>query len=195
MKSPIHTLRRVQSGGFSLVEVLIAMVILMIGLLALLGLFTQAVSSVQYAQEDLIAKQKAREILESIYAARNDSQFSFDCTGAPLCLQNVSNGGPFADGMQPMLDFKNGDGVAGTPDDGPAIDSYILPGPDGVLGTADDVTVQLTNYQRQIQITPIVDAAGNVNPDLRQITVTVRVQTPGRGNRDYQVGGYISRYR
>jgi type II secretory pathway pseudopilin PulG len=195
MKNPIQVPGRKPEQGFSLVEVLIAMVILMIGLLALLGLFTQAVSSVQYAQEDLIAKQKAREILESIYAARNDSAFSFDCTGAPLCLQNVSNGGPFADGMQPMLDFKNGDGVAGTPDDGPGFDSYVLPGPNGILGDADDVTVQLSNYQRQIQISPLLDASGNVNPDLRQITVTVRVLTPSRGARDYQVGGYISRYR
>jgi hypothetical protein len=69
-----------------------------------------------------------------------------------------------------------------------------LPGPDGVLGTGDDVTLPLVNYQRQILITNVLNADSSINPDLRRIAVTVRVTSPGRAQRDYVVTGFISRF-
>ena len=42
-----------------------------IGLVSLLALFSQAVVTMFLVQEDLIAKQKTREALESIFTARN----------------------------------------------------------------------------------------------------------------------------
>jgi len=153
--------------GFSLLEVLIAMSVLSIGLLALLGLFTVAVGSVQHAQEDLIAKQKAREVLEGVYTARNDSSVSFDQ------IQNVSNGGIFEDGFQGME----------------------TAGPDGVVGTGDDGSIEtingvaMTNFQRKIEVVPVPGS-----PDLRQVTVTIRCFTAG-APRDYSVSGYVSKFR
>jgi hypothetical protein len=75
------------------------------------------------------------------------------------------------------------------------LDREILPGKDGILGTADDVIVPLSNFQRQILIQPLIDAAGNISPDIRQISVTVQVTSPGRGSRNYTVTGYISRFQ
>ena len=154
-------------AGFSLLEVLIAMAVLSIGLLALLGLFTVAVGAMQHAQEDLIAKQKAREVLEGIYTARNDSSISFDQ------IQNVSNGGIFEDDFQDMQ----------------------TAGPDGVVGTGDDGAIEtidgtpLTNFKRKIEIVSVPGSA-----DLRQVTVTIRCITATRP-RDYSVSGYVSRFR
>ena len=153
--------------GFSLLEVLIAMAVLAIGMLALLGLFTIAVGSVQHAQEDLIAKQKAREVLEGIYTARNDSSISWDQ------IQNVSNGGIFEDGFQDMQ----------------------TAGPDGIVGTGDDGAIEqingvsLTNFQRKIEIGPVPGSSS-----LRQVTVTIRCFSTG-APREYAVSGYISKFR
>jgi hypothetical protein len=70
----------------------------------------------------------------------------------------------------------------------------VYPGPDGVLGTADDRYISLSNYQREILIRPVLDSGGTAVPNIREIIVTVRVFTAGRGSRDYTVSGYISRY-
>ena len=175
------------SPGFSLIEVMFAAVILSVGLMALLAVFAQAVSATRYSREDLIAKQKAREVLESVYAARNDTSIAF------ADIQNVSNGGIFNDGFQPLY-LPGANGIVGTAQDTTTLDRTVLPGPDGKLGTADDVTVPLVNYRRQILITNITNPDGSTNPDLRRIAVTVRVTSPGRPLRDYVVTGFISRY-
>jgi prepilin-type N-terminal cleavage/methylation domain-containing protein len=175
------------SPGFSLIEVMFAVVILSVGLMALLAVFAQAVSAARYSREDLVAKQKAREALESVYAARNDTAIAFSD------IQNVSNSGIFNDGFQPLY-LPGANGIVGTAQDTTTLDRTVLPGPDGKLGTADDVTVPLVNYRRQILITNITNPDGSTNPDLRRLAVTVRVTSPGRPQHDYVVSGFISRY-
>ena len=66
------------SSGYSLLEVLLAMGVLVIGLLSLLAFFSQTIVNMYLTQEDLLAKLKARETLESIYTARNTQQITFD---------------------------------------------------------------------------------------------------------------------
>jgi hypothetical protein len=82
-----------------------------------------------------------------------------------------------------------------TAQDTTTLDTIRLPGPDGRLGTSDDVTVPLVNYQRQIVISNLTNADGSTNPDIRSIAVTVRIASPGRPTRDFVVTGYISRYQ
>ncbi len=179
---------KVNSRGFTLIEVIFSTVILSIGLLALLALFGRAVAVTQFAQEDQIAKQKAREALEGVYSARNDASLTFDS------IQNISNGGVFKDGFQPLY-LPGANGIVGTGQDTSTLDRTILPGPDGVLNTGDDKVIPLKNLARQILIEPVSNPDGSINPDLRKVTVTVRVTSPGRGARDYTVRGFISRYR
>ncbi len=179
--------RSKRSAGFSLVEVIIAVVILSVGLMALLAVFASAVSATKFSREDQIAKQKAREALEGVYSSRNDLSITF------ADIQNVTNGGIFNDGFQPLY-LPGPNGITGTAQDTTTLDTMNLPGPDGKLGTADDVTVPLVNFKRQIVISPITNADGSTNQDLRSIAVTVRIYSPGRGTRDYVVSGYISRY-
>ena len=166
--------------GFGMVEFLIATVVLLIGLLGVLSLFGYTLLAMRFGEQNLIAKQKAREAIESIFTARNTAQVAFDQ------IRNVANGGVFLDGLQ-SLKVPGADGLVGTADDG-AVETMVLSGNDGILGTSDDKTLTLNQFERQIAITTL-------NADLRQITVTLRY-SPSRGFvRNYQVTSYISRFR
>lgn len=179
--------RRSGSRGFSLVEVMIAMVVLAIGLLSILALFGYALASTQHAQEDLIAKQKARELLEAVYSARDDALITF----AQIQNNNVA-GGMFHTGFESLFRITPGtNGILATDTEGPTLD-YVL-APDPATGNLN-VQVPLSNYQRQIEILPTTDAGGNIRNDLRIIRVTVRVNANGGNFRNYVVTGYISSY-
>jgi hypothetical protein len=166
---------------------MIATVILVVGLTALAALFAQSLTALQYTRDDLVAKQKATQALEGVYSARNDASVGF------ALIQNQSAGGIFKDGFQPLF-LPGANGIVGTTSDTGTLDSEILPGPDGIVGNGDDVIVPLVNLQRQILIQPVINPDGSVSADLRQITVTIRVNS-SRRIRDYTVTGYISRYQ
>ena len=70
--------RKRPQQGFALLETLIAIVVLMIGLLAVLATFAMALSSTTSVQNDSIARQKAAEAVESIYTARQTGQLTFN---------------------------------------------------------------------------------------------------------------------
>lgn len=179
------------SAGFSLVEVMIAMVVLAVGLLSILGMFAFAMTVMQDAQNDLIAREKAKDALENVFSARDTGQITFNQ------IQNSSTPpGIFDPNPQPIY-VTRGDGLINSSDyiaTGGVYETVTLPGPDGILGTADDIQVPLSNFSRTITISPVKDAGGGINPDLRQIAVTVQYQGERVGKRQYTTTGYISRY-
>jgi len=167
------------------------MAILTIGLVSLAGVFGLAMASTQESQEDMIAKQMANEVVESIVTARNTAQLSWDS------IQNTSDGGIFLNGFQKAY-MPAGDGILGTADDvtGAQYVTITEPGPDGIYGTSDDISLPLSNYQRQIQIQPVTDANGNVVASLRAINVTIQYNTPRtRVPKTYVLSSFISQYR
>lgn len=170
--------------GFALLETIIAIVVLMIGLLAVLATFALAVGNTSTVQYDSVARQKAAEAMESIFTARQTSQLTFDQ------IQNVGTGtGIFTVGFTPMTD-PGPDGLDGTSDDVPAA-PIRLPGASGAItGTSQDVLVDLGQFSRQVQIANVPS-----NPNVRQITVTVRYPVPQGWFRSYQVQALISSYR
>jgi hypothetical protein len=133
-------------------------------------------------------KTKARESLEAVYSARNDATIGF------AGIQNVSNGGIFLDGFQPLF-LAGANGIVGTQGQSGVLDRQILPGPDGILGTADDEIIPLINFQRQILITPLIDSTGNVGPEHPPNQRDRAVTSPGRAACNYTVTGYISRFQ
>jgi type IV pilus modification protein PilV len=164
--------------GFSLIEVMIAIVITTVGLLGLMATFATAIKATSSAQEDLIARHKALDALESIYTARNSQQIPF------ASINNTASGGIFRSGPQQML-CAGPDGLVGTGDDVPCtnpntgaacpggVECLVLPGPDGVLGTADDLTYSLGSFTRTITFNPVLLPTGQVNTNLIAVTIAI----------------------
>ena len=178
--------------GYSLLEVTMAIFVTTVGMVSLLALFSQSVVTMFLVQEDLVAKQKAREIMESIYTARSTRDLTFDS------IQNVPAPGVFLSGFQPLLQANPvsgvGDGLVGTADDG-TVETLQDPGDDGQLGTGDDVTRALTNFERKIEITPVPLLGGGDYSDLRKLSVTVRYTSSQGWQRAFEVSSFFSRYR
>ena len=169
------------SKGFTLIEVMVATVVIVIALVSLLTLFAYSVATMALTEDLLIGKEKAREALESIFTARNTQQITFNE------IQNVvpSQPGIFLNGYQ-QLKTAGDDGLIGTADDG-AVETYTLPGE----------VIELNQFEREIQIDPVfyADAPAVVDPDVRRVTIRIRFPTPLGGQRIFELGSYISRFR
>src|SRR5215210_6952079 len=132
--------RRHADAGFSLVEVIIAMGILATGLLSLAGVFTLGMRHLAGSSYNLIAREKAREAVESVHTARDTRVITWNQ------IRNVSAGGVFLNGAQ-ELRLAGVDGLINTADDAVApVEVMIATGPDNRLGTADDVSTPLNAF-------------------------------------------------
>jgi prepilin-type N-terminal cleavage/methylation domain-containing protein len=188
---------RVNKGerGMTLVEVLIASLLLTVGLLAACLTFGAGLVSMHISKQQLTAKQKAREALESVFTARNTQNIVFNQ------IRNVSDtttfvppvAGIFIDGWQAIRGV-GADGIASTADDATEpIETITLSGPDNLDGTADDEIRPLTNFQRRVVISNVTLANGNPDPDVRQIVVEVRYVLNGIW-RTVRVSSLVSRF-
>ncbi len=154
-------------AGFTYIDVMIAIVILTVGILALLSAITGAVFQSKAQEQQLNAKQIATSTMESIMSVKE--------TADPLrrlgwnAIGNVGsnpdaggvNRGIFLTGVQPIT---------------------IDAGPDEVLGTADDTGAAVAGLQRQIVITdqcdpdrpsPNCTTPGDFAVRIRLVQVTV----------------------
>lgn len=180
---------RRNDGGFSLLEAMVAIVVLTFGVLSLAGVYAKGLSIAHMTQWDYIAQKKAEEAVETIFTARDTKLLTW------AQIQNVTgvtgaDGGVFLDGPQPVL-LPGPDGLVGTQNDaGAPPDTVILgPGPDKIIGTADDEVANLSaSMTRQIQIIPVPN-----EPNLRQITVTI-VYAAGFSQKTYVLISYISSF-
>lgn len=145
----------INEGGFTYIDVLIAIAILMTGIVALLSAMTAALATSGRGQQQLIAKQFATSTMESIFSARDINNPNIPSFAA--IANDTTVGGLFLTGRQPIYAATGADGIIGTADDGW--------GPDGRQGTADDLS-PINGFWRRIAITP-------VSPGLIQIDVTI----------------------
>lgn len=190
-----------KQGGFTLIEVLIAIAVMSIGLLSVVASIATAMQATQSAQEDLVARQKAMEALESIYTARNSQQVGFSA----INNTTASPPGLFLSGAQPLL-CAGPDGLVGTADDvacqtsggvtcpSGGVECWVLPGPDGVLGNSDDVTYSLANFTRTITFNQVFLSNGSVNTNMIAVTVAISYTKDGLPKRTYTVNGLISSF-
>ena len=178
--------------GFSLVEVVVAMFILTVGLLGLAQVFYVGLNIAATSTPNLVAREKAREAIESVHTARDTHTILWaqirnvaPPANCPPGMTGVGSG-TFLNGELAM-EATGPDGLVGTADDDGA---ETTPGPDNRLGTTDDVP--LVGYTRQIEI---CDVDGNA--DLRQIVVTIRYNGSnafGSRRREYRLATLISRF-
>jgi hypothetical protein len=181
-----------QESGFSYIDVMIAITILLVGVLALVSAITSGIAMTTKSHDALTAKQMASSTVESIYAARD-----LPSTVAPprvalgwAAIGNVGNaaipGAIFLAGRQPIYPSAGNDGIFGTADD--------LAGPDGVIGTADDGQA-IPLLQREIRVTDIIDPDRPNSPiTLRQIDVIIYYSV-GSLARQETFTSYIANYR
>lgn len=165
--------------GVSLIEAMIAMLVLTVGAIGMASVFLYGMQSTSSSPNELVATQKATEAIESVYSARDSHTLTWNQ------LRNVANGGIFVAGAQDMK-LAGADGVVNTSDDPTTIESVQLPGLDQTFGTADDTTQVLRGFTRQITI-------ADLTVDLRSITVVITYQA-GSVTRTYTLTTYISRY-
>ena len=162
-------------AGFSLIETMIAMAILATGLLSMAGVFIMGLNQLSSSSAALVAREKAREAVESVHTARDTRVitwcqiYNVSSTRGTACA--TAPAGVFVDGPQPLRNA-GADGLVNTADD-VGIEEALSPGPDNVLGTDDDVSTPLSNYTRQIDISEIV-TNGVTNTNLRRLRIRVR---------------------
>jgi prepilin-type N-terminal cleavage/methylation domain-containing protein len=175
-----------RADGFSLIEVMVAMMVLSVALLSLVGVFTMSLQRMRASTPMVIAREKAREAIESVHAARDTGEFAWNT------ILNASDDGVFLNGPQPIR-LPGLDGLVNTADDG-EIEKMVKPGADGILSTSDDEVVVLNDFTRQIAISPLtLDGTTTENPNLREVTVTVRYKVDNAW-RTYRLVSYISSY-
>lgn len=164
-------------SGFTLIEAMIALLILSGGLLALASALAQGLLLSSGSHYHQWAKEKASEAMESVFTAR-------DARKIPSwnSIQNAgsSASGIFLDGPQPIRQAGE-DGLVNTNDDG---NLESLPGKDGIPGTADDEIFTADRFSREIEIQ-------NIRSNLRQIRIIIRYAV-GNVQRQYQLTSFIS---
>jgi prepilin-type N-terminal cleavage/methylation domain-containing protein len=173
--------------GFSLLEVVIATAILATGLLSLAGMSVVALQHLRSSTPSLIAREKAREAVESVHTARDTRIITWDE------IRNDGDDGVFLTGEKPLY-TAGPDGLVNTDDDEDSgLEHQIDAGIDGILGNDDDVHTPLTDFTRQIEIEDLLDENEVPNENLRLIRVTVRYKVGGAW-RAYTLTTYISSY-
>ncbi len=165
--------RAADQRGFSLIESMIALGVVAVGVLGLAQVYVLAVNHLAAGSAGLVAREKAREAIESIHAVRDARVVTWDelrNVAAPSsgCAGSTSGGGVFVNGFQAL--YRPGaDGLVNTANVTTTLEA--APGPDGRLGTADDLP--LANYQRDIRFC-------DVQTGLREVTVTIQYTVSGR---------------
>jgi hypothetical protein len=175
--------RQSHEAGFSLIETMIAIVLLTGGSLMLLGAVTLGARQLAGSQDQLLANQRAAEAAESVFKARDTRVLTWDQ------IRNVAggsgaDGGVFLDGPQQVRE-PGADGLVNTADDG-ALVEIVRPGIDALLGTADDQRTPLIGFTREIEIR-------DLSPALRQLRVIVTYRTVN-GTGRFVLTTYLSAY-
>lgn len=159
-------------AGVTILEMVVAMIILTVGLLALAASIGYAMTVSNRGRNITNTKLLVASMLEEMETLRNTEQLTFgqianqgavDNAGAPRVFAG------FPTGFQPISINPGPDGIFGTADD------LINPGPDNVYGTGDDFTDPtggIAGYSREIVIT-------NLSANLKRIQVTVRYNDAG----------------
>lgn len=157
--------------GFSYIDTLVAITIMLVGVLALVAAVTASVVNSRSNERNLIAKQHVASTLEAIFSARD--------LGVTLGWDSIGNVGSNPD-----------------PDTGVARGVFVVgrqtmrpnDGADHIPGTNDDTGTPMIGFDRQIVITDICDPerpSANCSPAganpvmMRKVEVTIWYQVTG----------------
>lgn len=182
--------------GFSYLDVMIAIVIMLIGVLALASALTANLVRSYETDKRIISKQLALSTIESIISARNiqrpgtiEGWKSIGNVGT-----NVEDGVPhgiFVNGWAPIREDLGWDGIAGTIDDAcPEGNSC------NVAGRPINNSQVMTGFERRVVITDVPDPERPTPPNAitrRRIDITIKYYINGI-SRDELVSTLITNY-
>jgi prepilin-type N-terminal cleavage/methylation domain-containing protein len=156
--------------GFSLVETIIALVVLLVGLLGAMSAISWGILYMQESEKRTLSKEYARSTMETIFSMRDLAAFDPQVGGVAYNwdatqIKTGSNAGVFLDGWNPIRESAGADGIYGTADDACAATSPCL------VGTTTNNSPVVKGYDRMIEIFDITEN-GVVNK--RRITVHIR---------------------
>ena len=164
-------------GGFSYIDVVIAIVILMVGILSMISALTANLIRLSETEKRIVAKQIALSTIESIISAKEISRpgviEGWDAVGN--VGTNPVDGVPkgiFLTGWRPIRAEMGWDGVAGTIDD-----ACSGEGACAVSGRPANDSPVMSNFEREIIITDIPDPERPSPPNAisrRKIEVNIR---------------------
>ena len=180
LKKNLHS-----ESGVTILEMVVAMLILTVGLLGLAASIGYAVTVSNKGRNLTNSKLLVVSLLEQMETLRNTEQLTFGQIANQGQVDNSAStrtfiGFPTA--FQPLSINPGPDGIFGTDDD------LISPGPDNIYGTSDDTidsTWAVPGYQRQISIT-------NLSENLKRIQVTVRYPDAAGQLRDMVGVSYLN---
>lgn len=167
----------IRQAGFSYIDVMIAIVIMMVGILAMVGaLSTNLIRSME-SERRVIAKQLALSTIESIISAKEIERPGV--INGWDSLRNVlvivppgESNGIFLTGITPVRVEEGSDGVYGTADD-----ACAGTGPCVVAGQPANTSAIMRGYTREIIITDVPDPERPTPPNpmtRRRIDVNIR---------------------
>ncbi len=178
----IHGIKTKSEKGFSYIEVMIAMVIMLVGVLALASALTANLIRSYETDKKIVAKQMALSSIESIISARNinrpgvlEGWISLGNVGS-----NINQGVPkgiFVNGWAPIREDLGWDGIAGTVDDACPETS-----PCTVSGRPTNTSPVKTGFARKIVITDVNDPEIPTPPNpvtRRRIDIHIRYHING----------------
>jgi prepilin-type N-terminal cleavage/methylation domain-containing protein len=175
-------LNKSDERGFSLLEMVMASLVLTVGLLGVATAIGYSLLASNRGRGITNAKMLIVAVQEQMETVRDTGQLTF----AEISNSHV-NGSTFSHfptEFMPVSAFPGPDGIYGTNDD------LVSPGPDGFYFTSDDFTDPTRarpNVTRQILITPIPN-----EPLLKKITVTVRYAPNGSETRELVGISYLN---
>lgn len=157
------TIYRKRERGFSYIDVMIAIVILMVGVLAMLSALTANLIRSYESEKRIVAKQLALSSLESIISEKEINSTNgikaFDSirnSDAPPITESDGTTvvyGIFLPGFNPVREDEGQDGVVGTADDACPTGSSCP----GVAGYTNTSLIK-SGFERQVIITDVPDS-------------------------------------
>jgi prepilin-type N-terminal cleavage/methylation domain-containing protein len=157
-------------NGFTLLETVIAILIITIGLIGTAGAITYALEYSTISKNATNAKQVTTSMIEQLESLRNTRRLNFRQIANVGSVDNTDAVNVFAGlsaGFKEVSDKPGADGVFGTDDD------LVSAGADGIYGTPDDFvdnTSIRNGYTREVTVTELSNTVKKVEVKVRYAT-------------------------
>lgn len=160
-------MKKTDQEGFTYIEVMCAMVIVLIGILGQLSALSINMLRQNEAEKQNAARQIASSTLESIFAARDLGKSAEISNWEMINTNDINNKGLFIAGWNPVRQDAGEDGIQGTTDDACPINTVCQSG-----GYSNKSAV-LPGFERRIIITDIQEED---SPLIKRRRLEIRVR-------------------